>query len=96
MKIVVSKKAMDKNFQTKVDATIYMAKQCAEQGQTSFYMNIPSGSGYSKYDLISRVEELTENTVYTEIRPAVSGNSIKFSIAQEGRINGSNDTLKYP
>ena len=87
MKIVVSKKAMNKNFQAKVDATIYMAKQCAEQGQTSFYMNIPSGSGYSKYDLINRVEELTECTVYAGHR-AVSGESIKFSIAEEGRING--------
>ena len=87
MKIVVSKKAMDKNFQIKVDATIYMAKQCAEQGQTSFYMNIPRGSGYSKYDLISRVEELTEHTVYAGHR-AVSGESIKFSIAEEGRIYG--------
>ena len=87
MKIVVSKQAIESNFKTKVDATIYMAKQCAEQGQTSFYMNIPSGSGYSKYDLINRVEELTEHTVYTGHR-AVSGESIKFSIAEEGRING--------
>jgi len=87
MKIVVSKQAIESNFKTKVDATIYMAKQCAEQGQTSFYMNIPSGSGYSKYDLINRVEELTERTVYAGHR-AVSGESIKFSIAEEGRING--------
>ena len=87
MKIIVSKKAIDKNFKTKVDATIYMAKQCAEQGQTSFYMNIPSGSGYSKYDLISRVEELTEHTVYAGCK-AVSGESIKFSIAEEDRIYG--------
>ena len=87
MKIIVSKKAIDKNFKTKVDATIYMAKQCAEQGQTSFYMNIPRGSGYSKYDLISRVEELTENTVYAGHR-AVSGESIKFSIAEENKVYG--------
>ena len=87
MKIVVSKQAIESNFKTKVDATIYMAKQCAEQGQTSFYINIPSGSGYSKYDLINRVEELTERTVYAGHR-AVSGESIKFSIAEEGRING--------
>ena len=93
MKIVVSKKAMDKNFKTKVDATIYMAKQCAERGQTSFYMNIPSGSGYSKHDLIDEVEKLTEHTVYAGHR-AVSGESIKFSIAEEDRIYGS-DGLVY-
>ena len=51
-------------------------------------MNIPSGSGYSKYDLINRVEELTENTVCAGRGAAVSGESIKFSIAEEGRING--------
>jgi len=88
MKIIVSKKAIESNLKIKVDATIYMAKQCAEQGQTSFYMNIPSGSGYSKYDLINRVEELTENTVCAGRGAAVSGESIKFSIAEEGRING--------
>lgn len=90
MKIVVSKKAMDKNFKTKVDATIYMAKQCAERGQTSFYMNIPKGSGYSKIDLIDRIEELTEHTVHCGFagNRAVSGDSIEFSIAEEGRING--------
>jgi len=88
MKIVVSKKAIENNFKTKVDATIYMAKQCAEQGQTNFYINIPSGSGYSKYDLINRVEELTERTVHAGRGAAVSGDSIKFSIAEEGRING--------
>ena len=82
MKIVVSKKAMDNNFKTKVDATIYMAKQCAERGQTSFYMNVPSGSGYSKYDLIDKVEQLTEHTVYAGHK-AVSSDSIKFSIAEE-------------
>ena len=82
MKIVVSKKAMDNNFKTKVDATIYMAKQCAEQGQTSFYMNVPSGSGYSKHDLIDKVEQLTEHTVYAGHK-AVSSDSIKFSIAEE-------------
>ena len=87
MKIVVSKKAMDSNFKTKVDATIYMAKQCAERGLTSFYMNIPKGSGYSKHDLIGRVEELTEHTVYVGHR-AISGESIKFSIAEEDRIYG--------
>jgi UDP-glucose 4-epimerase len=87
MKIIVSKKAIESNFKTKVNATIRMAKQCAEQGQTNFYINIPNGSGYSKYDLINRVEELTESTVYAGHR-AVSGESIKFSIAEEGRING--------
>jgi len=87
MKIIVSKKAIDKNFKTKVDATIYMAKQCAEQGQTSFYMNIPSGSGYSKHDLIKEIERLTEHTVYAKPL-AVSSDSIKFLIAEEGRIYG--------
>ena len=78
---------MDKNFKTKVDATIYMAKQCAEQGQTSFYMNIPGGSGYSKHDLIKEIERLTEHTVYAKPL-AVSSDSIKFLIAEEGRIYG--------
>lgn len=82
MKIIVSKKATDKNLQTKVNATIYMAKDCASRGITSFYMNVPRGSGYSKYDLIKRVEELTEETVYAGHR-SVSGESIKFSIKEE-------------
>jgi len=92
MKIVVSKKAMDKNFKTKVDATIYMAKQCAERGQTSFYMNIPGGSGYNKHDLIKEIERLTEHTVYA--KPITPSDSIKFLIAEEDRIYGS-DGLVY-
>ena len=87
MKIIVSKQSIDSNFKAKVDATIRMAKDCAKRGITSFYMNIPRGSGYSKYDLISRVEELTEKTVYEGHR-AVSGESIRFSIAEENKVYG--------
>lgn len=87
MKIIVSKQSIDSNFKAKVDATICMAKDCAKRGITSFYMNIPRGSGYSKYDLISRVEELTEKTVYAGHR-AVSGESIRFSIAEENKVYG--------
>lgn len=86
MKIVVSKQAIEKAMLIKVDATIYMAEQCAEQGQTSFYMNVPSGSGYSKHDLIDKVEQLTEHTVYAGHGAVSSDTLIKFSIAQEGRI----------
>jgi len=87
MKIVVSKKAIEKSMITKVNATIWKAKQCAENGQTSFWRLIPEEAGYTKGDFINKVEELTEHTVYVDHR-ATFKNSIKFSIAQEGRIYG--------
>ena len=87
MKIIVSKQSIYKAMVTKVNATILMAKNCAESGQTSFYVNVPQGAGYTQYDFINEVEHLTEKTVFAGAR-SVSGDSIKFSIAQEDRIYG--------
>jgi len=87
MKIVVSKQSIEKAMQTKVNAAISVAKDCAKRGITSFNIAIPEGAGYTHYDFITEVERLTGKTVFAGTR-SVSRNSIKFSIAQEGRIYG--------
>lgn len=87
MKIVVSKQSIEKAMLTKVNAAISVAKDCAKRGITSFNIAVPEGAGYTQYDFITEVEHLTEKTVFAGTR-SVSGDSIKFSIAQEGRIYG--------
>jgi hypothetical protein len=87
MKIVVSKQSIEKAMLTKVNAAINVAKDCAKRGITSFNIAVPEGAGYTQYDFINEVEHLTEHTVYAGHR-AVSGESIKFSIAEEDRIYG--------
>ena len=87
MKIIVSKKSMDKNFKSKVNAVIHMAKDCAERGLTSFTFKVEDNLGFSRYDLITEVEKLTEKTVYTGSK-CITPNSIKFQIAQENKVYG--------
>ena len=87
MKIIVSKQSIEKAMLTKVNAAINVAKDCAKRGITSFNIAIPEGSGYTQYDFITEVEKLTEKTVFAGAR-SVSGDSIRFSIAQEDRIYG--------
>ena len=87
MKIIVSKQSIEKAMLIKVNAAINVAKDCAKRGITSFNIAIPEGAGYTHYDFITEVERLTGKTVFAGTR-SVSRNSIKFSIAQEGRIYG--------
>ena len=87
MKIIVSKKAIKNAMHAQINSTVYMAKSCASRGITSFYVTLPDSCGYNKYDFIKEVEKATEKTVFAGAR-SVSGDSIRFSIAQEDRIYG--------
>lgn len=76
MKIVVNKAALENNKKRHVQLIIDMAQDAAQKGMTAFYYPIPRNQGIDTMDLIDKVEDETEDSVYGK----VSWGKIKFSI----------------
>jgi starvation-inducible outer membrane lipoprotein len=64
MRIQVNKNQQKINFKTHVGTIITIAEQQAKAGLTSFSYPIPRNQGISHWEIISKVEEETENSVY--------------------------------
>ena len=69
MKIKVNKNQQQINQRTQVGNIITIAKQKAEAGIEHFKYPIPRDIGISAFELISTVEEATEDSVYGDCIP---------------------------
>jgi len=81
MKIQVNKNAQTNNFGKHVWTIIEIAKQKAKSGYNSFSYPVPRNQGISSYDLIDRVENETEDSVYGGYKCIKDGH-INFSIRE--------------
>ena len=79
MKIQVNKNQQEINFKKHVWCIIEIAKQKAEIGIERFYYPIPRNQGFSHWELIDKVEEKTEESVYGGYK-CIKDGQIKFSI----------------
>tara|TARA_R110001599_G_scaffold16070_1_gene66002 strand:+ start:829 stop:1071 length:243 start_codon:yes stop_codon:yes gene_type:complete len=79
MKIQVNKNQQEINFKKHVWSIIEIAKQKAEIGIERFYYPIPRNQGFSHWELIDKVEEKTEESVYGGYK-CIKDGQIKFSI----------------
>ena len=79
MKIEVNKNQQKINQRTHIGTIIEIAKQKAEAGIEHFKYPIPRDIGISAYDLISAVEDATEESVYGCAK-CISDGLIRFSI----------------
>lgn len=79
MKIQVNKNQQEINFKKHLWCIIEIAKQKAEIGIESFYYPIPRNQGFSHWELIDKVEEKTEESVYGGYK-CIKDGQIKFSI----------------
>ena len=79
MKISINKNQQTINFKTHVWTIIEIAKQKAENGIERFYYPIPRNQGFSHWELIDKVEEKTEESVYGGYK-CIKDGQIKFSI----------------
>lgn len=83
MKIQVNKNQQKINFKTHIGTIITIAQQKAKEGLNSFSYPIPRNQGISHWEIISKVEEETENSVYGGhkcVWPEPSYIRVKFSI----------------
>jgi hypothetical protein len=79
MKIKVNKNQQQINQRTQVGNIITIAKQKAEAGIEHFKYPIPRDIGISAFELISAVEDATEESVYGGTK-CISDGMIRFSI----------------
>ena len=79
MKIVINKIALENNFRKHIRNIIDMAKASAENGRTSFYYPIPRNQGIDHWELIQKIEDKTEDSVYGGYK-CIRDGEIKFSI----------------
>ena len=79
MKIKVNKNQQQINQRTQVGNIITIAKQKAEAGIEHFKYPIPRDIGISAFELISAVEDATEDSVYGGSN-CISDGMIRFSI----------------
>ena len=79
MKIVVNKIALENNKKRHIQLILEKAKASAENGRTSFYYPIPRNQGIHTMDLIQKIEEETEESVYGGYK-CIRDGEIKFSI----------------
>ena len=79
MKITINKNQEEINFRTHVGTIIMIAKEKAKNGYHHFYYPIPRNQGVSHWELIRKVEEETEETVYAGHK-SVSDGTIRFTI----------------
>ncbi len=79
MKIQVNKNQQEINFKKHLWCIIEIAKQKAEIGIERFYYPIPRNQGFSHWELIDKVEEKTEESVYGGYK-CIKDGQIKFSI----------------
>lgn len=79
MKITINKNQERINFKTHVWTIITIAKEKAKNGYHNFYYPIPKNQGICHWELIKKVEEETEDTVYVGHK-SVSDGAIRFTI----------------
>ena len=79
MIIELNKNKQELNLKTHVWNIIETAKQNAEKGIDTFYYPIPRHQGFSHWQLIDEVENITKESVYAGYK-SVSNGVIKFSI----------------
>lgn len=79
MKITINKNAEKINFKTHVGTIIMIAKEKAKNGYHNFNYPIPRNQGICHWELIRKVEEETEETVYAGHK-SVSDGTIRFTI----------------
>lgn len=79
MKIVVNKIALELNEKRHIQLILEMAQKAADNGRTAFYYPIPRNQGIHTLDLIQKIEEETEESVYGGYK-CIRDGEIKFSI----------------
>tara|TARA_R100000278_G_C5340442_1_gene118079 strand:- start:67 stop:324 length:258 start_codon:yes stop_codon:yes gene_type:complete len=83
MKIQVNKNQRKINFKTHIGTIIKIAQQKAKEGLNSFSYPIPRNQGISHWEIISKVEEETEHSVYGGhkcVSSEPNAINVKFSI----------------
>lgn len=79
MKIVVNKIALELNKKRHIQLILEMAQKAADNGRTAFYYPIPRNQGVDHWELIQKIEEETEESVYGGYK-CIRDGEIKFSI----------------
>jgi hypothetical protein len=79
MKIVVNKIALELNKKRHIQLILEMAQKAADNGRTAFYYPIPRNQGVDHWELIQKIEEETEDSVYGGYK-CIRDGEIKFSI----------------
>lgn len=79
MKIVVNKIALELNKKRHIQLILEMAQKAADNGRTAFYYPIPRNQGIDHWQLIQKIEEETEESVYGGYK-CIRDGEIKFSI----------------
>lgn len=79
MKIVVNKIALELNKKRHIQLILEMAQKAADNGRTAFYYPIPRNQGVDHWELIQKIEDKTEESVYGGYK-CIRDGEIKFSI----------------
>ena len=79
MKIVVNKIALELNKKRHIQLILEMAQKAADNGRTAFYYPIPRNQGIDHWELIQKIEDKTEDSVYGGYK-CIRDGEIKFSI----------------
>ena len=79
MKITVNKIALENNEKRHVQLILERAKKTAENGRTSFWYPIPRNQGINHWQLIQKIEEETEDSVFGGYK-CIQDGEIRFSI----------------
>lgn len=79
MKIVVNKTALELNEKKHIQLILEMAQKAADNGRTAFYYPIPRNQGIDHWELIQKIEDETEDSVYGGYK-CIRDGEIKFSI----------------
>lgn len=79
MKIVVNKIALELNKKRHIQLILEKAQKAADNGRTAFYYPIPRNQGVDHWELIQKIEDKTEDSVYGGYK-CIRDGEIKFSI----------------